>query len=95
MPVPSPKKGEDQDKFMGRCMSFMMNENKGKPTEDKRPRKQLVAICFSQWKDGHKSNSSDEEAARAEKEFIKKFKKRHPEYAEYFEESDDGQNTTN
>lgn len=52
MPVPTPEKGEDRNKFMGRCMTFMDNENKSKSPKDKRPQKQMVAICMSQFRKG-------------------------------------------
>lgn len=50
MPIPKPRKGENKDKFMGRCVSFLKNEGK--------PQEQCVAICFSQWE--HKSKASGE-----------------------------------
>lgn len=51
MPVVTPHKGESQDKFMGRCMSMMNEENQGRA--EKRSKKQMVAICFSQWREMH------------------------------------------
>lgn len=43
MPVPSPRGGESQDKFISRCMRFMHSEGG-------RPRKQQQAICFDKWR---------------------------------------------
>lgn len=53
MPLPTPNKGEKQNDYMGRCMQFMTTENKAKPDGQKREQKQMVAICFSQWKKMH------------------------------------------
>ena len=47
MPVPKPKAGEKQDKFISRCMRFMAGEGG-------RPRKQQVAICFDSWRSARK-----------------------------------------
>lgn len=60
MPVPVPHEGEDKDKFIGRCMVFMTNENKQKPDGDKMPQKQMVAICFTSWKDYSKAKAEME-----------------------------------
>jgi len=87
MPVPTPRKGETQEKFMGRCMRFMTTENDAKSKNAKRPQNQMVAICFNQWKD--KSMASSEEASTEENpreltQFVMDFLKRYPEYHEYF-----------
>lgn len=44
MPIPTPKKGEDQNKFMGKCM--------GDETMKKEfpMQKQRIAVCLSQMK---------------------------------------------
>ncbi len=67
MPVPTPKKGETQDKFMGRCMGMMTTENEHKSGKDKRPREQMVAICFSQWKNKNSQAEIEETDGTPEK----------------------------
>ena len=57
MPVPMPSDKEDENKFMGRCMRMMTDENKTKPDNQKRPQNQMVAICMSQWRRGHNSST--------------------------------------
>lgn len=61
MPVPRPGKDETQSAFMGRCMRFMVTDNNSKPENGKRPRKQMVAICFSQWENSHSSGKDSKE----------------------------------
>lgn len=58
MPIPTPNKGEDKNKYMGRCMTFMTNENNGKPDKQKRSRQQMVAICFNQWDQHSKASAA-------------------------------------
>ena len=41
MPIPKPKPGEEKNKYISRCVSFLMHE--------KREQKQALAICFSVW----------------------------------------------
>jgi len=41
MPIPQPKSGEEKNKYIGRCVSFLMDEGK--------EQKQALAICFSIW----------------------------------------------
>lgn len=41
MPLPTPKKGENQNEFVSRCTSFAVGEGM--------PQKQAVAACFSTW----------------------------------------------
>lgn len=53
MPIPKPRKGEDKNAFMGRCMGVLKDE--------KKPQDQKVAICFSQWKRGEADASFLEE----------------------------------
>lgn len=43
MPIPKPSEGEKRSDFMGRCVSFLTGEGRG--------RDQAVAICSSQWKE--------------------------------------------
>lgn len=45
MPVPSPSPGEDRDTFISRCIRSLHESDKNRPNE------QLVAICFSQWRE--------------------------------------------
>lgn len=39
MPIPNPKKNEDKNKYMNRCMEFMKDE--------KYKQKQKIAICLN------------------------------------------------
>ena len=41
MPIPKPRRGEKSDEFIGRCMSWMHDN------EPDRPREQQLAICYS------------------------------------------------
>lgn len=84
MPLPTPNKNESQDAFMGRCMGVMHEENMHKPDGQKREQKQMVAICFSQFKN-KKKTAEQEKIEIASDKFIKKFKKKYPQYAQYFE----------
>jgi SPP1 gp7 family putative phage head morphogenesis protein len=43
MPIPTPYIGEHQNRFMSRCISFMIKEGTGKD--------QAVAICSNKWND--------------------------------------------
>jgi len=42
MPLPTPRKGEKQDDFIGRCVRFAVGEGM--------PQKQALAACFSTWR---------------------------------------------
>lgn len=84
MPIPSPKGNEDRDTFMSRCMSFVTKENDSKPDGEKRDRKQLVAICFSKWKDKNSDSSTEAEISESSDKFIEEFLERHPEYKQHF-----------
>lgn len=42
MPVPKPKPGEDEGKFMGRCVPMLTGEGK--------PQDQAVAICLGTFR---------------------------------------------
>ncbi len=66
MPIPSPKKGESQDKFMGRCMSFINAEEEHKPEGKRRPQKQRVAICFSSWREMHGGKAPESTSEQTE-----------------------------
>lgn len=45
MPLPSPRKGEEQSHFVSRCISF---ETKASPGRDP---EQIQAMCFQAWRD--------------------------------------------
>jgi len=47
MPIPSPRKGEAQDKFIARCMGD------GLMKTDYKDNKQRLAVCFSSWREVH------------------------------------------
>lgn len=91
MPVPRPGEKESQSDFMSRCMRFMHTENQNKTGKDKRPQKQLVAICFSQWSNMHSSDKSMASTTEINNDFIVEFLKKYPQYKEYFESEDDRQ----
>jgi len=55
-PVPKPKTGESQDKYIPRCVSFVANEEKQKPKDKRRPQNQVVAMCYSTWRQSKKSD---------------------------------------
>lgn len=42
MPIPSPEAGEDKEKYISRCMSFLSDEGKYE-------QEQSLAICYSKW----------------------------------------------
>ena len=45
MPLPKPKKGEEKQEFISRCISTLIEEDKDKfPT-----RAQRAAVCYNQW----------------------------------------------
>lgn len=44
MPVPTPRKKEEEKKFISRCISFLHHE------DPKRPDKQITAMCFDAWR---------------------------------------------
>jgi len=44
MPVPTPRPGETQNQFTSRCISTLTR------SDPERPRDQIIAICFSQWR---------------------------------------------
>ena len=55
MPVPKPRKREEQDKFMSRCMGD------SKMNEEFPDQKQRVAVCMQSWREmrGGKKPKSD------------------------------------
>lgn len=57
MPIPTPRRGEDEDTFMSRCMSSdTMNE-------DYPDQEQRAAVCFRQWREAHEGKEGDETTA--------------------------------
>lgn len=60
MPLPKPKPGEDESKFISRCVSFVFNEGtlRGKPMNPNSAadRKRATAACYTTWR----SKSYDE-----------------------------------
>lgn len=59
MPLPKPKKNENQEDFIKRCMHFMKSEEDGKRWPDN---KQRFAICIQQYekyKSGKKSSVTE------------------------------------
>ena len=48
MPLPKPEKGEEQSKFISRCIAF---ETKASPNT---PPEQIQAMCYQVWRDRNK-----------------------------------------
>lgn len=42
MPIPKPRKGEKKQKFISRCIRFLVKEG--------RSQKQASAICYTTWR---------------------------------------------
>lgn len=84
MPMPTPRKDESRDEFMQRCMRMMHKENEGR--EEKRPQKQMVAICHSKFEEMHKDASNKDETVMEDgtDAFVELLLKKHPEYKNYF-----------
>jgi len=55
MPIPKPNSGEGQNDYIGRCIRFLEQENADKPSGDKRPHDQIIAICEQSWRDSKSS----------------------------------------
>jgi HK97 family phage prohead protease len=53
MPIPKPKKNENQDEFISRCMGDDIM------VKDYPDEKQRAAICYQQWKDKDKKSNPD------------------------------------
>jgi len=47
MPLPTPREGQGQDEFIGKCMSNDTMKSEFPDT------KQRVAVCYSQWRKKH------------------------------------------
>lgn len=65
MPIPKPKKDEDKEKFMERCMSDGMMNNEYPDN------KQRYAICMTQWKEKDKKENYNIQEERRYYEFDK------------------------
>ncbi|HPZ74861.1 MAG: hypothetical protein KBH94_04995 [Caldisericia bacterium] len=48
MPVPKPKKRENQADFISRCIKDLSKK------DPERPQKQIIAMCYSQWRNKNK-----------------------------------------
>jgi len=48
MPIPKPRKGEKEDKFISRCMGS------GVMKEEYKDVKQRLAVCYSVWRNREK-----------------------------------------
>lgn len=45
MPIPKPRKGEEKQEFISRCIKFLAEEKSSEfPTKEQR-----AAVCYSQW----------------------------------------------
>jgi hypothetical protein len=59
MPIPIPNKGEDQNKFIGRCINAIKEEFNDPNKTKEENNKQRVGVCFSQWRKNKKIDSVD------------------------------------
>jgi len=50
LPLPEPNQDEEQDAYIGRCTSFVFQENPELKEKNEDDRKQVVAMCFSTWR---------------------------------------------
>ena len=62
IPIPKPAKGEEQDKFISRCMGDKVM-NKDYPEQ-----KQRAAICYGQWKSSKESSDFDEDNGQSDED---------------------------
>jgi len=44
MPIPTPNKNEERDKFISRCISRLSK------IDTNREKKQVIAICYTAWR---------------------------------------------
>lgn len=63
MPVPKPRRGENKNKFISRCISTLSHED---PNRDP---KQVQAICHTAWEQG---KGEEKEVEVKEKKVIKR-----------------------
>ncbi len=52
MPLPTPRKGEEQKAFIGRCIPLVF-EREDLSKDSEKDRKQATAMCYSQWRKAH------------------------------------------
>lgn len=70
MPIPTPNKGESQNQFVSRCMSFLADE------ESDLEQKQRLAVCFTKYKNWKKNRKKRAKAKLAKsKNFLRELKK--------------------
>jgi len=62
MPIPSPRKGEKEGDFIGRCMGD------GIMKTDYKDQKQRLAVCYGSWREVHGGKAPP---AKSEAEAIK------------------------
>lgn len=51
MPIPKPRRGEGQDRYLSRCIGSLREEGYGQ--------QQAAAICFRQWRQDHQGSARD------------------------------------
>ncbi len=56
MPIPTPRPNEEEKKFVSRCISELHK------IDPSREQKQVIAICYSQWKKSKHVEETVEEA---------------------------------
>ena len=52
MPLPTPRKDEEQKAFIGRCIPLVL-DREGLSKDSEKDRKQATAMCHSQWRKAH------------------------------------------
>jgi hypothetical protein len=62
MPIPTPKKGDGQDKYVGRCMEFMADEDSDMDQDQK------LAICYDKYKKWKKNRKKREKVKERKKQ---------------------------
>ena len=62
MPIPTPKSGETEQEFIGRCVSAIYDEY---------GEEQSLGICYSTWKSGKMSKSTSDKVAMKIAEYKK------------------------
>ena len=53
MPIPNPRKDEEEQEFISRCIKFLKSED---PDADI---KQVTAICYQTWRDRNKESMDE------------------------------------
>lgn len=67
MPIPTPKKGEEQEEYVGRCMEFMADDSD-------MDQKQKLAVCYDKYRKWKKNRKKREKAKERKKQQIEKSK---------------------